>query len=53
MFLVFAGFSEDVSWTTLRNDLSPQMSVSAANKGMKTALQISYNVTDEQVQNGN
>ncbi|MEQ2191769.1 hypothetical protein XENOCAPTIV_002307, partial [Xenoophorus captivus] len=36
-------------WTTIRNNLSPQMSVSAVDKDGKTALQITYNVTEQQI----
>ncbi|KAG7236667.1 hypothetical protein INR49_000648, partial [Caranx melampygus] len=36
-------------WTTLKNNLSPQTSVTSADQEGKAALQITYNVTDEQV----
>lgn len=39
-------------WTTIRNNMSPQTSVSAADEDGKAVLPITYNVTDEQVYNG-
>ncbi|XP_026006116.1 contactin-associated protein-like 2b [Astatotilapia calliptera] len=47
-FRVHCDMTEDVVWTTLRNDLSPQTSVSSADKG-NAVLQISYNMTEEQM----
>lgn len=35
----------------LKNNLSPQTSVSSSEQGAKAVLQITYNVTDEQVHN--
>ncbi|XP_017295428.1 contactin-associated protein-like 2b [Kryptolebias marmoratus] len=48
-FRVSCDMTEEMSWTTLRNDLSPQTSVPTSFKGKKTSLQITYNVSDEQV----
>jgi len=42
-------FSEETVWTTLKNNLSPQTSVTSAEQEGKAVLQITYNVTDEQV----
>lgn len=47
MFTVF--LLEDNVWTTLKNNLSPQTSVTSADQEGKAVLQITYNVTDEQV----
>lgn len=43
------GLSEEKVWTTLKNNLSPQTSVTSAEQEGKAVLQITYNVTDEQV----
>lgn len=48
---MFSGLSEDKVWTTLKNNLSPQTSVTNADQEGKVVLQITYNVTDEQVHN--
>lgn len=40
---------EEKVWTTLKNNLSPQTSVTSADQEGKAALQITYNATDEQV----
>lgn len=41
--------SEEKVWTTLKNNLSPQTSVTSAEQEGKAVLQITYNVTDDQV----
>ena len=46
---MFSTLSEEKVWSTLRNNLSPQTSVSSADQEGKAVLQITYNVTDEQV----
>lgn len=46
---MFSGLSEEKIWTTLKNNLSPQTSVTSAEQEEKAVLQITYNVTDEQV----
>lgn len=43
------GLSEEKVWTTLKNNLSPQTSITSADQEGKAVLQITYNVTDEQV----
>ncbi|XP_060899803.1 contactin-associated protein-like 2 [Labrus mixtus] len=48
-FRVSCDMTEEKVWTTLKNNLSPQTSVSRAEEDGKAALQITYNVTDEQV----
>lgn len=48
---MFCGLVEEKVWTTLKNNLSPQTSVSSADQEGKAVLQITYNVTDEQVHN--
>ena len=40
---------ENKVWTTMKNNLSPQTSVTTADQEGKAVLQITYNVTDEQV----
>ncbi|XP_041847532.1 contactin-associated protein-like 2b [Melanotaenia boesemani] len=49
-FRVSCDMTEDLVWTTLRNNLSPQTSVSGADQDGKAALHITYNLTDEQIQ---
>lgn len=49
LMVCFSGLSEEKVWTTLKNNLSPQTSVSSADQEGKAVLQITYNVTDEQV----
>lgn len=44
---------EERVWTVLKNNLSPQTSVTSTNQEGKAALHITYNVTDEQVNNSN
>lgn len=46
---VFPVFLEEKVWTILKNNLSPQTTVSSAEQEPKT-VPISYNVSDEQVQ---
>lgn len=46
---VFSGLSEEKVWTTLKNNIAPQTSVTRAEKNAKAVLQITYNVSDEQV----
>lgn len=46
---LFSGLSEEKVWTKLKNNLSPQTSVTSADQEGKAVLQITYNVTDEQV----
>uniref|UniRef100_A0A672ZSF8 Contactin associated protein like 2b n=1 Tax=Sphaeramia orbicularis TaxID=375764 RepID=A0A672ZSF8_9TELE len=48
-FRVSCDMEEEKVWTTLKNNLSPQTSVSRADQEGKAVLQITYNVTDEQV----
>uniref|UniRef100_UPI0037E7851E contactin-associated protein-like 2 n=1 Tax=Semicossyphus pulcher TaxID=241346 RepID=UPI0037E7851E len=48
-FRVSCDMTEEKVWTTMKNNLSPQTSVSSADQNGKAALQITYNVTDEQV----
>uniref|UniRef100_A0A665V546 Contactin-associated protein-like 2 n=1 Tax=Echeneis naucrates TaxID=173247 RepID=A0A665V546_ECHNA len=48
-FSVNCDMTEEKVWTTLKNNLSPQTSVASSNKEGKAAVQITYNVTDEQV----
>ncbi|XP_054888935.1 contactin-associated protein-like 2b isoform X1 [Poeciliopsis prolifica] len=48
-FRVHCDMTDTVVWTTLRNNMSPQTSVSAADEDGKAVLLITYNVTDEQV----
>ncbi|TKS80454.1 Contactin-associated protein-like 2 [Collichthys lucidus] len=48
-FRVNCDMTEKKVWTTLKNNLSPQTSVSSADQEGKAVLQITYNVTDEQV----
>uniref|UniRef100_A0A1A8QBP0 Contactin-associated protein-like 2 n=2 Tax=Nothobranchius TaxID=28779 RepID=A0A1A8QBP0_9TELE len=48
-FGVACDIIEDIVWTTLRNNLSSQTSVSNPDKEGKAVLQISYNLTNEQV----
>nr|XP_046264880.1 contactin-associated protein-like 2b [Scatophagus argus] len=48
-FRVSCDMTEEKVWTTLKNNLSPQTSVTGAEQEGKAMLQINYNVTDEQV----
>ncbi|XP_072219814.1 contactin-associated protein-like 2b [Leuresthes tenuis] len=48
-FRVSCYMTEEMVWTTLRNNLSPQTSVSSAGQDGKAVLQITYNVTNEQM----
>ncbi|XP_056276352.1 contactin-associated protein-like 2b [Pseudoliparis swirei] len=48
-FRVNCDMTEETVWTTLKNNLSPQTSVTSAEQEGKAVLQITYNVTDEQV----
>ncbi|XP_007542552.1 contactin-associated protein-like 2, partial [Poecilia formosa] len=48
-FRVHCDMTDTMVWTTLRNNMSPQTSVSAADEDGKAVLPITYNVTDEQV----
>ncbi|XP_043989360.1 LOW QUALITY PROTEIN: contactin-associated protein-like 2b [Gambusia affinis] len=48
-FRVHCDMTDTMVWTTLRNNMSPQTSVSATDEDGKAVLQITYNVTDEQV----
>lgn len=48
---MFSGLLEEKVWTTLKNNLSPQTSVTNAEHEGKAVLHITYNVTDEQVHN--
>lgn len=49
---MFSGLLEEKVWTTMKNNLSPQTSVTSADQEGKAVLQITYNVTDEQVHSG-
>ncbi|KAM3605215.1 uncharacterized protein V6R79_022304 [Siganus canaliculatus] len=48
-FRVSCDITEEKVWTTLKNNLTPQASVTRAKQEGKAVLQITYNVTDEQV----
>ncbi|XP_061652281.1 contactin-associated protein-like 2b isoform X2 [Phyllopteryx taeniolatus] len=48
-FRVMCDMTEDKVWTTLKNNLAPQTSVMTADPDEKAVLQITYNVTDEQL----
>ncbi|XP_068605403.1 contactin-associated protein-like 2 [Brachionichthys hirsutus] len=48
-FRVSCHISEEMVWTTLKNNLAPETSVVSAEKDGKAVLQISYNVTNEQL----
>ncbi len=48
---MFSDLLEEKVWTTLKNNLSPQTSVTSADQEGKAVLQITYNVTNEQVHN--
>uniref|UniRef100_A0A3P9P8E8 Contactin associated protein 2 n=1 Tax=Poecilia reticulata TaxID=8081 RepID=A0A3P9P8E8_POERE len=48
-FRVHCDMTDTMVWTTLRNNMSPQTSVSTADEDGKAVLPITYNVTDEQV----
>ncbi|XP_034410981.1 contactin-associated protein-like 2b isoform X3 [Cyclopterus lumpus] len=48
-FRVNCDMTEEKIWTMLKNNLSPQTSVTSADQEGKAVLQITYNVTDEQV----
>ncbi|KAM9323054.1 contactin-associated protein-like 2b [Pholidichthys leucotaenia] len=48
-FRVSCDMSEDKVWATLKNNLSPQTSVSKAEQEGKAVLHVTYNVTDDQV----
>uniref|UniRef100_A0A8C3AHJ7 Contactin associated protein 2b n=1 Tax=Cyclopterus lumpus TaxID=8103 RepID=A0A8C3AHJ7_CYCLU len=50
-FRVNCDMTEEKIWTMLKNNLSPQTSVTSADQEGKAVLQITYNVTDEQVNN--
>ncbi|KAM7378664.1 hypothetical protein PAMP_004273 [Pampus punctatissimus] len=47
-FRVSCEMTEEKVWTILKNNLSPQTSVTRADQQGKAVLQITYNVTDEQ-----
>lgn len=44
-----SALSGDKVWTVLKNNLTPQTSVTRADQEGKAVLQITYNVTDDQV----
>ncbi|XP_034038246.1 contactin-associated protein-like 2b [Thalassophryne amazonica] len=48
-FRVTCDMTEEKVWTTLKNNLSPQTSVTSADQEGKAVLQITYNLTDEQL----
>uniref|UniRef100_A0A3Q3JRV1 Contactin associated protein like 2b n=1 Tax=Monopterus albus TaxID=43700 RepID=A0A3Q3JRV1_MONAL len=48
-FRVSCDMTEEKVWTTLKNSLPPQTSVTSPDQEGKAVLQITYNVTDEQV----
>ncbi|XP_076018406.1 contactin-associated protein-like 2b [Genypterus blacodes] len=48
-FRVSCDFTDEKVWTTLKNNLSPQTSITSAEQEGKAVQQISYNATDEQV----
>ncbi|KAA8587589.1 hypothetical protein FQN60_016451 [Etheostoma spectabile] len=47
-FKVSCDMTEKKVWTVLKNNLTPQTSVTSADQEGKAVLQITYNVTDEQ-----
>lgn len=49
MIVFMCCLSEEKVWTILKNNLSPQTSVTRADQEGKAVLQITYNLTDEQV----
>ncbi|XP_033975452.1 contactin-associated protein-like 2 [Trematomus bernacchii] len=48
-FRVHCDMTEGKVWTMLKNNLSPQTSVTSSEQEGKAVLQITYNVTDEQL----
>lgn len=46
---MFSVFLEEQVWTTVTNNMSPQTSVTSVGQEGKAGLQITYNLTDEQV----
>ncbi|KAG7453711.1 contactin-associated protein-like 2 [Solea senegalensis] len=48
-FRVSCDMTDEKVWTTVKNNLSPQTSVTSADQEGKAVLKITYNVTDEQV----
>ncbi|XP_070830713.1 contactin-associated protein-like 2b [Chaetodon trifascialis] len=48
-FRVSCDMTEEKVWTTLKNNLSPQTSVTSVEHGGTAVLRITYNMTDEQV----
>lgn len=48
---MFSGLLEEKVWTTVTNNMSPQTSVTSVGQEGKAGLQITYNLTDEQVNN--
>ncbi|XP_047444434.1 contactin-associated protein-like 2b isoform X2 [Mugil cephalus] len=48
-FRVSCDMAEERVWTTLKNNLSPQMSITRGEPDEKAVLHITYNVTDQQV----
>ncbi|XP_062260924.1 contactin-associated protein-like 2b [Platichthys flesus] len=48
-FRVSCDMTEEKVWTTVKNNLSPQTSVTNPDQEGKAGLQITYNVTDEQM----
>ncbi|XP_077580173.1 contactin-associated protein-like 2b isoform X1 [Stigmatopora nigra] len=49
-FKVYCEMTEEKVWTTVKNNLSPQTSITTTDPEEKAVLQLSYNVTDEQLQ---
>lgn len=47
--MVFCGLSEEKVWTTIVNNIPTQTSVSSVGQKEKAVLQITYNLTDDQV----
>ncbi|XP_037132372.1 contactin-associated protein-like 2b isoform X1 [Syngnathus acus] len=48
-FRVMCDMTEEKVWTVVKNNLTPQTSVMTANPEEKAVLQITYNVTDQQL----
>lgn len=46
---MFSGLAEEKVWTAVMNNMPAQTSVLGGRQKESTALQITYNVTDEQV----
>lgn len=47
--MVFSGLAEEKVWTTIVNNMPTQTPVSSAGEKENAVLQITYNLTDDQV----